>query len=181
MSKKQALYKQMGLCRRCGKEPLPGKTRCLKCNEDHLQYSAKAKRKAVSNGLCRYCLVAPIAAHKSMCLDCLKKHRDKGKQRAEAARKLCIENYGGRCKCCGISNQKYLQLDHVNNDGAVHRKELSGKRGGNIYFWAVKNNYPDRLQLLCANCHQAKTLFGGCTEDDHESCKVSKDNELPLE
>lgn len=60
MSKKQALYKQMGLCRRCGKEPLPGKTRFL-------------------------------------------------------------------------------------------------------------------------NCHQAKTLFGGCTEDDHESCKVSKDNELPLE
>ena len=29
--------------------------------------------------------------------------------------------------------------------------------------WATRNGYPDTLQLLCANCHAAKTITGDCS------------------
>lgn len=123
-----------------------------------------------------------------MCVECLEKHSKKEKLRARRYRMLCIENYGGSCVCCGNSNYKYLQLDHINNDGAEHRKKLSnGKRGGNMYRWAVSNDYPKNLQLLCANCHHAKTYFGGCSKEDHEkdstnvTLQISENISLSLE
>ena len=104
-----------------------------------------------------------------MCEECLLSHKIKESARNERIRSLCIEKYGGKCVCCGNSTEKYLQLDHVDNDGAEHRRELSG--GGSLYKWAVKNKFPKRLQLMCANCHQAKSFFGGCTEEDHRGMK----------
>jgi hypothetical protein len=70
--------------------------------------------------------------------------------------------------------EKYLQLDHINNDGAAHRKILSkktGRGGTSLYTWAYRNGFPDILQLLCANCHQAKTTSGGCQPGDHEAMR----------
>lgn len=108
-----------------------------------------------------------------MCEDCLQKHGAKQKQGYHEARVACLTAYGGQCRCCGETNHKYLQLDHVGNDGAAHRREIAnGTRGGSNYQWAFRNGFPDRLQLLCANCHQAKTVHGGCTEDDHPLAKI---------
>lgn len=162
MNKKYQEYKEAGLCRRCGSIPIDGKTRCEKCNSDHLLYQKRAKNKAIEAGLCRHCLTNKKHGSKTLCLSCLEKHKEYNKVRSQELRKLCVQNYGGKCVCCGQSNFKYLQLDHVDNDGKFHRKETS-----NMYAWAVANNYPKRLQLLCANCHQAKSCFGGCTEEDH--------------
>lgn len=186
MSERYKKFKMLGLCRRCGEEPLPGKTRCHKCHEAHLNYSKLHKEKAIKNGLCRYCCKAESLTNKTMCAECLASHSAKEKHRNQNNRQLCIEKYGGMCQCCGLAVPKYLQLDHVLNDGAEHRRELaSNGRGGNLYKWAVANDFPDRLQLLCANCHQAKTCFGGCTEEDHRSMRnayqVSTHNELQLE
>src|SRR3990167_2513529 len=36
-----------------------------------------------------------------------------------------IFHYGGRCACCGELEPKFLAIDHINNDGAVHRKILT--------------------------------------------------------
>jgi 5-methylcytosine-specific restriction endonuclease McrA len=86
-------------------------------------------------------------------------------------------NYGGKCACCGLDKEKYLQLDHINDDGAEHKKQINANKSINghyvvcMYKWAVKNNYPSNLQLLCANCHQAKTVKKPCTHEDHESFK----------
>ena len=103
-----------------------------------------------------------------MCSTCLPVHTERNARIYADKRRRCIEAYGKRCVCCGLSKDKYLQLDHVNNDGAQHRRELTGGgRKGSIYVWAVRNGFPPSLQLLCANCHQAKTLHGGCTPDDH--------------
>jgi hypothetical protein len=33
-----------------------------------------------------------------------------------------IAAYGGRCACCGEFERDFLTLDHVNNDGAEHRR-----------------------------------------------------------
>ena len=74
-------------------------------------------------------------------------------------RKLVIENYGGRCRCCGEDEYKFLSLDHVNNDGNKHRKEIKYK---DMVVWAFKNNYPKNLQILCHNCNMAKGFYGEC-------------------
>jgi hypothetical protein len=168
-------YKEKGLCRRCGRPPLEGKTRCKQCHKEHLGYQNRAKQKAIDQGLCRSCLTVPVESGASLCFSCLEAVRLRERNRYQLWRNACIEQYGGRCVCCGEDNQKYLQLDHVNNDGADHRREIANGRGGCLYSWAVKNNFSSRLQLLCANCHQAKSFHGGCTKEDHPMKVVEND------
>lgn len=67
--------------------------------------------------------------------------------------------YGGYvCACCGESDPIFLTIDHVNNDGNAHRKEI-GKRV--IYYWLKDHNYPPGFQILCWNCNRAKHYNGG--------------------
>jgi hypothetical protein len=85
-----------------------------------------------------------------------------------------IDGYGGACVCCGEHRFEFLTLDHVNGDGAEHRRELSngksrrGKGGAAVYDWAIKNNYPDRCQLLCWNCNAAKGYYGYCPHEKEQ-------------
>jgi hypothetical protein len=71
-------------------------------------------------------------------------------------REKAIKAYGGKC-LCGISEPLFLHLDHINNDGAEHRRQINRQ---NLYIWARNNNYPDMLQLLCSNCNLAKERTG---------------------
>jgi len=73
-----------------------------------------------------------------------------------------ISAYGNKCKCCGEDRLPFLQLDHKNDDGNKHRKEVGRTQ---VYIWARKNDYPDNLQVLCANCNTAKR-FGICPHRD---------------
>lgn len=64
-------------------------------------------------------------------------------ERSRKWRKLvklkCIQEYGGKCVCCGETNIGFLTLDHINNNGAEHRK-LTGSRDN--MKWAYMNNFP---------------------------------------
>lgn len=62
-----------------------------------------------------------------------------------------------RCACCNESDDRFLTVDHINNDGAEHRKSVS-----NIYSWLVRNGFPDGFQILCYNCNCAKGIYGEC-------------------
>ena len=156
------------LCVRCHIPTNNGRTRCDKHHQAHLEYQRKAKNKAISIGKCRYCLANDKLPNKSMCNSCLIKHNTKGKILYDIKRKNCVQAYGGKCNCCGLANEKYLQLDHINNDGNIHRMKIFNGHKGCMYTWAKQNNYPSNLQLLCANCHQAKTSNRPCTPDDHK-------------
>lgn len=68
-------------------------------------------------------------------------------------KKMCVENYGKKCVCCGGTNR--LCLDHVNNDGDEHRKEI-GAQTCNLLVWAHRNGFPRSLQLLCFACNIMK-------------------------
>ena len=73
-------------------------------------------------------------------------------------RKILVFNqYGGKCVKCHISDYDMLQMDHVNNDGATHRRER-GNKSGIKYSWIIKNMFPKNLQPLCANCNLIKQL-----------------------
>ena len=93
-------------------------------------------------------------------------------------RQLILDHYGRICACCGEFRQTMLELDHVDNDGAEHRKSLTEKwknawankniGGTHIYRWIVKNNYPDGFQILCSNCNKSKARNGGICEHKTE-------------
>jgi hypothetical protein len=76
--------------------------------------------------------------------------------------------YGGCCACCGENQFEFLAIDHVNNDGAKHRRELQPRRitrGGDpigTALWAIRNDFPLTLQILCHNCNLAKGFYGYC-------------------
>jgi hypothetical protein len=57
---------------------------------------------------------------------------------------------GGKCDKCGNNDMRTLHIDHVNNDGAAHRRETNR----NVVQWVFKS--PERFQILCANCHEIK-------------------------
>ena len=92
------------------------------------------------------------------------------KQRTEYNKKYSVKirlevlkKYSGefpKCACCGEKQIEFLTIDHINNDGAKHRKEI-GK--GRLYQWLYKNKFmPDRFQILCWNCNLSKYHYGKC-------------------
>lgn len=159
----------------------------MKSKEERYAYNAvwrkKARAERIAKGLCFQCGKRKLAKHsKSSCLTCLKKIRAynkslKGKYNATRAaygeawrdkqRIDAFNAYGGpECVCCGENTIEFLELDHINNDGAEHRRELkkSGKWNW-IYRWVKRNNYPVGFQVLCCNCNRAKWLYGQCPHE----------------
>ena len=76
-------------------------------------------------------------------------------------RKQVLAAYGSRCVCCGESTPEFLTIDHIQNAGAVHRKEIG--KGDRLEKWRRKHAFPkDNFQLLCFNCNCAKGIYGEC-------------------
>lgn len=75
-----------------------------------------------------------------------------------------ISAYGGHCACCGETAIEFLGIDHINNNGAEHRRQLRMKGGGAAFYqWLKKNNFPKGdYQVLCHNCNSAKGYYGYC-------------------
>lgn len=61
-----------------------------------------------------------------------------------------------KCKC-GYNDIRALTIDHVDGDGAEHRREIGGG-GIKLYVWLKNNNYPDGFQILCMNCQFIKRM-----------------------
>jgi hypothetical protein len=62
------------------------------------------------------------------------------------------------CRCCGESRVYFLSVDHINGDGAKHRKSI----GTNLYRWLINNKFPVGFQVLCHNCNIAKRTQSFC-------------------
>jgi hypothetical protein len=83
-----------------------------------------------------------------------KNHRKSHYQKLVEKYKIIVfELLGGKCICCGFSDPRGFQIDHINGGG--HRQ-----RGGmNMYsFYKFVLAHPEEFQLLCANCNQIKRL-----------------------
>jgi len=86
------------------------------------------------------------------------KYRENRRKKLLDLTKSVYKKYGGKCTCCNESNWRFLSLDHVKNDGFLHRKTTTVRH---LSEWAYKNNYPDTLQLLCFNCNLGRAMRGG--------------------
>jgi hypothetical protein len=74
-----------------------------------------------------------------------------------------ITAYGGRCACprCHVRHVELLTIDHVNGDGADHRRAL-GRGTRDFYRWLEKRGYPPEYQALCGSCNLAKSDRAAC-------------------
>ena len=67
--------------------------------------------------------------------------------------------YGGVCICCKENYLPYLEIDHINGGGT---KEVQKLGGGRYLHMLLELPKRDDLQILCANCHTAKTKRESC-------------------
>lgn len=75
-----------------------------------------------------------------------------------------LKGMGGKCKCCGEAELKFLGIDHIHNDGAKERREIG--KGLAIYRRLRKMGFKsDRHQILCHNCNLAKGFYGECPHE----------------
>jgi hypothetical protein len=76
-----------------------------------------------------------------------------------------IKHYGDKCECCEETELLFLTIDHINGDGAEHRRQNSyngdGRSGWSIYYWLRKNNYPEGFRVLCWNCNCSRQHNSG--------------------
>lgn len=78
----------------------------------------------------------------------------------ERLRETIVDGYGGVCSCCGESELKFLDIDHINNNGKSDRTKFNSYR--TFYRWLRDNGFPkEEYQLLCSNCNQGKRRNGG--------------------
>lgn len=90
--------------------------------------------------------------------------------KTRAIREDVLTHYGKQCQCCGEETSEFLCIDHINGDGAAHRKVVRGS----MYVWLKKNNFPDGFQVLCHNCNMAKGIYGECPHQRRELENESK-------
>lgn len=135
-------------------------TKCLKCGKE---FEPKYHSKFCS-GLCRkeyqkeynrnhvknWWRTHPKSYEKNKLL---KKKRD------EELRLLVLTHYGGKCVCCGETEIRFLEVDHINGGGCKERKALFGNEhtsGSTFFRWIIRNKFPIRYQVMCSNCNMAK-------------------------
>lgn len=79
----------------------------------------------------------------------------------KARRGAVLTYYGGKCECCGEEALEFLEIDHKNGDGAVHRQVI-GNASRDMAKWAIENDFPDTFRVLCRNCNAARGFYGYC-------------------
>lgn len=80
---------------------------------------------------------------------------------AQKLRKAVIDKYGGKCKKCGFSDIRALNIDHKNGGGGKeYGRGIYSKGGKSLsrtsYYKKVLLDTTDKYQILCANCNSIK-------------------------
>lgn len=165
-----ARRKANGVCITCACRPADeGFVTCATCRARAAKYKKDANARRERNHLCRSCGAAR-ELNRKLCPRCLQYFRlharsrkiqnaEAHRRRKQAAIDAVLRHYGDECACCGEVERVFLTVDHLEGTGAAHRKQI---RRRNIYFWLVKNHFPQGFQILCFNCNCAKERVGQC-------------------
>lgn len=73
-----------------------------------------------------------------------------------------LDAYGGTCACCGERAFEFLTLDHINGDGADHRRVLASRQSAVLYRHLIAASFPSGFRVLCFNCNSARGFYGYC-------------------
>jgi len=109
-----------------------------------------------------------------------RRDRDPAKYRADRSaerrrsrhrqRTLVFNHYGWSCACCGATGRP--TIDHVNGDGAEHRRALGNHGSYRTYRWLIVHRFPAGFQTLCEPCNQSKDRGPGCRIDHGRDADV---------
>lgn len=80
------------------------------------------------------------------------------RRRMTAIRERVFAAFGKQCACCGETQEVFLTLDHIYNNGARDRKVYHGNVD---MIWRRALDVPWQFQILCRNCNWAKR-YGVC-------------------
>lgn len=60
--------------------------------------------------------------------------------------------------CCSIDDIDFLSIDHINGDGANHRRKIKASCSSSTYRWVIKNPEEAKkiMQILCMNAQVKK-------------------------
>lgn len=82
--------------------------------------------------------------------------------------------YGGRCSCCGESEEQFLTLEHKNHDGVAHRRT---NNFGGVGVWRdlKRRGWPkDAYTIFCWNCNLATKNGDPCPHEVARKFRVVK-------
>lgn len=146
------------LCKSEGPFYTPKMSYCIECQKKYARQKQSLKReRARLDGLCKDCLQPREPELKWRCRKCTDNiNIQKVKNHADN-RRLVLEHYGNKCSCCGETIDKFLGMDHINNDGHTQKH----KEGKAICNYIVANNFPSTFRILCHNCNLGRYLNGG--------------------
>ena len=85
------------------------------------------------------------------------KERARDRKRRRQSKIKILDFLGRRCVCCGETDEIYLEVDHVFNDG---NKEKKGSGKWETIYKKLQVE-PGRYQILCCNCNKAKHYNDG--------------------
>jgi hypothetical protein len=108
-----------------------------------------------------------LKAKKAYCLKNKLKIKEKRKDRYWVRKEIIFKEFENKCKHCGNSDIRVLQIDHINGGG---RKEMMSFRFNGFlnhcYKQLLENkiSFLKKYQLLCANCNWIKRI------ENKESC-----------
>lgn len=90
-----------------------------------------------------------------------KRARDSDVRRMKKLKESIFNLLGDRCVCCGENERSFLTVDHINHDGAEHRRLVGG--GRKIYQDILKQGCPkDKYRIFCMNCNWATRYKTEC-------------------
>lgn len=122
--------KKAGRCYRCPKQAMLGRTKCTSCSE------SQSKK-----GLAKYYQKRESGTYSPS-------------RAIREAKAVVMSHYGPACSC-GVAFLSMLTIDHIDNNGAAHRRE--GKnQGTHLYRKLISAGFPAGYQCLCWNCNFKK-------------------------
>lgn len=141
---------------------------CRKCKleKDDSEYYVQ-KRKNYRNATCKSCVKEKSKRYRKDNAGPahLKKMREMNRKYRQGLRDDALNAYGGKvCACCGEMEERFLTLDHIENNGATERLKIAGRRnaaGTHTYKWLRARSFPPGYQVLCMNCNFGKRMNGG--------------------
>jgi Zn ribbon nucleic-acid-binding protein len=71
----------------------------------------------------------------------------------QTTRLKALNRLGGKCVRCGFSDERALQIDHVNGGG---NKERQSYKGAAFFYHVINLTSLEEYQVLCANCNFIK-------------------------
>lgn len=161
-----------------GKNKLFERTCCSKGHEytaDNVYYAPRKHAVGTQGtGVARICKVCRAESHDKYRRANLKKVSKKESRLSAKRMRECwikiLSEFNNECQCCGETRQSFLTLDHINGDGADHRR-----RQNNMYVAVVREGIPrDRYRVLCMNCNWALRHGNKCPHEMERELRMTQ-------